>query len=230
MRWHQRAFLKVYVPLWALWFRLGRRPLSWLVDRFRPRVSLPPRRFDSPESFAHWWREHTRWRSDPLKGAFDVIASLAYAQWQWREKGVFEDDCDGLAYVAAQHVRLFADGGRCYVVTLLLNPFDFSSLWEGLQMGAHVLCIFPYQGRWYVLSNNEIFPQTWATFSEALEENPYTRGHTILWYEVRDPHMGLLAVNAPPEGEVYLVRQASGAGEKVGAAGASRRDDVMRDA
>ncbi len=188
-RGYQRVFLALYVPLWTFWFRWGRRPLSWLVDRFRPHVPLPPRRFQSLEEFAQWWAAHTRWRSDPLKGAIDVVASLAYAQWQWREKGVFEGDCDGLAYVAAQHLSPLVDKGHCYIVTLLLNPFDFSGLWEGLQMGAHVLCIFRYRGKWRVLSNTELFPQAWDTFDEALHLNPYTRGHTVLWYEIRDAHM-----------------------------------------
>ncbi|NPA91915.1 MAG: hypothetical protein GXO55_10825 [Chloroflexi bacterium] len=196
MNVRQRTFLTLYVPLWATWFRWGRGILSRTVNRFRGRLAGPNRYFESLDAFRAWWQNHTRWKSDPLQGIIDIVASLEHAQWQWAHKGIFEDDCDGLAFVAAHYLADFADDHQCHVVTLLLNPFEYPTLWEGLQLGAHVLCLFQHQGRWHVLSNTEIFDETWSTFEEALYQNPYSAGHTILWYRVdtvrRGKHNGHL--------------------------------------
>lgn len=186
------AWRGAYVALWRLWFRHGRGVLSRAVDRVRPRQVGTWPSFTSLDDFGRWWATHTRWKSDPLWGLVDIVASPDHARWQWQHKGIFEDDCDGLAYMAAQHVRSLADPGHCYVVTLLLDPFEFPNVVQGIALGAHVLCIFRHEGEWRVLSNSELYPQSWPTFERALEENPFTRGHRVLWYELRDADMRYL--------------------------------------
>jgi len=182
----RKVFRAFILPLWIGWFRWGNRVLSRLANRFRPRLHGSPPHFHTLDEFRKWWTAHTRWKSDPLGGVADITASLEHALWQWEHKGIFEDDCDGLAFVGAQCLRPLSDHNRCYVVTVVLDPFEFPSLKEGIQMGAHVMCFFSHLGRWRVLSNTDVFPGEWDTFEDALLHNPYTAGHTILWYRVQE--------------------------------------------
>ena len=184
--------LKVYVALWGAWFRWGRLPASRIFNRLRPRLKqadFPTPPFETLKAFASWWSRHARWVPDPLGGALDVVASWEHALWQLHRKGVFEDDCDGLAYVGAQFLRRIPGVDTCYIVTLLLDPYEFPSFKTGVYKGAHVLCIFRYRNTWRVLSNDTLYPESWSSFEDALHRNPFCEGHRIIWYEVRDADM-----------------------------------------
>ncbi|MBC7076891.1 MAG: hypothetical protein H5T92_01055, partial [Synergistales bacterium] len=119
----KRLFVRPYLAVLRAYFGRGKLPLSRLVDRVRPRAGLRLPRFASLEEYAAWMEAHLRWRPDRLAGLLDVFPSLEHAGWQLERRGFIADDCDGLAYVAAQGARQLADDPRdVYVVTLVLDP------------------------------------------------------------------------------------------------------------
>ncbi len=195
----------LYVALWSAWFRWGRIPLSRLVDLWRPKGSLSAPRFASLEAFARWWQANTRWASDPFFGAFDIFASLEHALWCFEEKGIFEEDCDGLAYVAMHMVQRVPGVSESYLVTLAFDPFDplpVSTLTSRLQNLAHVICVYRQASRWGVISNTDVFLPQWESFAAAVTRNPHCRGRNILWYEVRDTNLCRVAarrISAPTQ-------------------------------
>ena len=177
-----------YVFGLKVWFRWGKVPLSRLADLFRPHLPWQQRAFASLEEYGQWLPSAVRWKQEPLGGAFDTFPSLEHIEWQLQTKGLFEDDCDGLAFFSAQNLLPFyndpADG---YVVTIIINPFQV-----GVQYAAHVLCIFRSSGFWRVISNDELYPQRWSSFEDALQENGYCRGHPLLHVEIRDRNLRYL--------------------------------------
>jgi hypothetical protein len=185
--------VRPYVAAVSAYFRWGKRPLSRLTYLFGHKPAGEAPAFASLEEYAAWMSAGLRWRSDHLGGVWDVFPTMDQMIWQLEKQGYVEDDCDGLAYFSAQMVRQFADDpAQVYVVTLILNPRGLP-----LQRAAHVLCIFRAGGKWRVISNNELYPRRYATFDEALRENPYTRGQEIEFIEVRDAD--LKRVDAPAD-------------------------------
>ncbi len=184
----QKLLLTLYVRILGWWFRLGKAPLSGLANLLRPRLALDLPAFDDLPAFAVWWERHTEWKPDPFNGAFDIFPALANAAWQWAQQGIVRDDCDGLAYIAANQVKPFADSAsEVYVVTIITDPFSWGK--QGLLMAPHVICLFRRAGRWQMVSNSEVFADTWDDFEEALRANPYATGHPLLFYEVRDANL-----------------------------------------
>ncbi len=185
----QRMLQWAYVTLWAAWFRWGRIPLSRFVDLWRPkrRAHLP--RFSSLEAFRRWWQSNTRWAPDPLFGIVDIFPSLEHAQWCLEERGLFQEDCDGLAYVGGYCVARVPGIQDVYLVTLAFDPFSYlpgRTLKERLLNIAHVITVFRQGDRWGVLSNQDVYLPRWNSFAEAVTQNPACEGRRILWYEVRD--------------------------------------------
>jgi len=184
----QRLLLTLYALVLGWWFRVGKVPLSKLSNLTRP--GLPPtlHGFGDLQEFAQWWEQHTEWKADPFNGAFDIFPNLANAEWQWAHGGAFRDDCDGLAYLAANQVKPFADAvNEVFVVTIITDPFSWGR--QGLLMAPHVICLFRRAGRWRMISNSLVFADAWLDFEEALQENPYAYGHPLLFYEVRDSNL-----------------------------------------
>jgi len=195
----QRCLVALYVFGLKLWFRWGKLALSWVVNLFRPRLPWQRRAFASLEAYGEWLPGAVAWKQEPLSGAFDTFPSLEHIEWQLETRGRFEDDCDGLAYFSANNVLPFCDDpAECFVVTVIINPFEV-----GLLYAAHVMCIFKSEGAWRVISNDELLAQRWSTFEEALEQNPYCRGHRLLHVEVRDHNLRYLRSWSPehPSGD-----------------------------
>lgn len=177
-----RWLVQPYLGIVRFYFRRLKLPASRLANLFRPKERFLLPSFASLDEFAGWLAGHTRWRADPLAGVLDIFPSLEHLAWQLTHQGYAADDCDGLAYLAAQGARQFADApDLIYVVTLVLNPMRLP-----LEQAAHVLCIFRHAGRWRVVSNGTLYPQAYASFWRALTDNPHCHGHTILFYELRD--------------------------------------------
>jgi len=186
-------FERPYVAALRAYFRWLKMPLSRLSQRFAPRSPANPPTFNSLDDYVRWMGEKLRWRSDGLGGVWDTFPSLANMIWQLENKGFAEDDCDGLAYFSAMMVKPFADSDKdIYIVTIVLSPRRMP-----LNQAAHVVCIFRSGGAWRVISNAEIYPRKYATFAEAVAENPYTRGQDVKLVEVRD--IKLRRVSAPPD-------------------------------
>ncbi len=184
----QRLLLTLYALILSGWFRVGKVTLSKLANLTRP--GLPPTLHSGTDlhEFAQWWQQHTEWHADPFNGAFDIFPSLSHAEWQWAHEGKFRDDCDGLAYLAANQIKPFADAANeVFVVTVVTDPFSWGQY--GLLMAAHVICLFRRGGRWQMISNSQVFADAWLDFDEALQENPYAYGHPVLFYEVRDANL-----------------------------------------
>ncbi len=188
----KRLVRAAYVGLWSAWFRWGRGLVSRLVDLIRPKSKTPLPRFASLEAFARWWRANTRWRSDPLFGVLDIMPSGGYAQWCFETKGRFEEDCDGLAYIACHYLTRVPNVRDIYLVTLAYDPIVVLSRqgrasWaERLSNIAHVICVFRQHDRWGVVSNTDVYLPQWSSFGEAVTQNPACAGQPILWYEVRE--------------------------------------------
>ena len=181
--------IRPYVTALNAYFRWIKAPLSKLTSRFAPGApadKLPT--FQSLDEYVAWMGQKLRWRSDGLGGVWDTFPSLDHMAWQLEHKGYIEDDCDGLAYFSATMVKPFADR-ECdvYVVTIVLNP-----RYMPLNQAAHVICVFRSGGAWRVISNTELYPRRYATFAEAVHENPYTRGQEVKLVETRDAELRLV--------------------------------------
>lgn len=184
--WARRLALVFYIAGLQVWFRTVKVPLSRAVGYFRDGMEPVAREFPSLDEFATWWQAHARWQADPFKGVLDTFPTLRQAELQLSRMACVADDCDGLAYVAANQLRpLLAASDELYVVTIITDPFSWEQ--DALAMAAHVICVFRHQGQWRIVSNETLFPETWADFESAVLDNPYTRGHPVLFYEVRTP-------------------------------------------
>ena len=124
----RRALRDAYWLGLSAWFRVGKITLSVVANRFRVQAPWPGHTATWPdlEAYAQWLPRHVRWKSDPLGGVFDTFLARGAVAAQFRDKGMFEDDCDGLAFLNAQNVTQFADDPRwVYVVTLSSIPIPF---------------------------------------------------------------------------------------------------------
>jgi hypothetical protein len=186
-----------YWRLLAAVFRWGKVPFSKLIARMRPRAPWPGHevQWESLEAYGQWLRTHARWKPDRLRGLIDVFPTRETLAAQFRAKGYVEDDCDGLAYFSAQNVIPFADDpNKITIVTVVLDPYTFSR--QPLLYAAHVILLFPHEGAWRVISNNVLYPDAYDSFAEAVQHNPYCRGHPVLWAEARDKDLHLYASDA----------------------------------
>lgn len=186
--WARRLSLVFFIAGLQVWFRTVKVPLSRAVGYFRDGIEPVTRESASLDEFAVWWQAHSRWHADPWKGALDTFPTLRQAELQLSRMACVQDDCDGLAYVAANQLR--TQGvvtGEVYVVTIITDPFSWDQ--QALLMAAHVICVFHHQNQWRVVSNETLFPETWTDFETAVLDNPYARGHRVLFYEVRTPDL-----------------------------------------
>jgi len=194
---HRRLARGAYWRFLALIFRWGKVPFSKFWGRFVPRASWPGHdaRWESLEEYSQWLREHVRWKPDRLGGLIDVFPTRETIAAQFRDKGIFEEDCDGLAFFSGQNVIQFADDpNKITLVTVVLDPYTFEK--KPLLYAAHVILVFPYQGKWRVISNDTLYPEAFDSFAEAVQFNPYCRNHPILWAEARDKDLHLYAASS----------------------------------
>ncbi|MCB0254119.1 MAG: hypothetical protein KDI55_10335 [Anaerolineae bacterium] len=197
MKRRQRAAVWGWKQGLAIWMTRLKRPFSAVVARLRPSLPWQPLEFTSLEEYARWLPQHVRWIPDPLGGVVDFFPSLGYAAFQLFSKGVFEDDCDGLAVFSAANVEPFCDRPEDrYLVTVLINPYDM-----GLANAAHVMLFFKHEGMWRIISNQLLFEQQWQTFLEALTGNPYVGGRPVLWAAVQDLQYRNLWRGRPQQGD-----------------------------
>ena len=191
---HRRAARGAYWRFLGWVFRWGKVPFSRIITRFQPKAPWPGHdaQWDSLEDYAQWLPQHVRWKPDRLKGLVDFFPTRETIAAQFQAKGLFEEDCDGLAYFSAQNLIPFADDpNQITLVTVVLDPFTFAE--NPLLYSAHVIVVFPYQGRWRVISNDTLYPDTFDSFAQAVQHNPYCRDHPILWVEARDKDLRLYA-------------------------------------
>lgn len=186
---HRRLARGLYRRGLAIVFRAFKVPLSGIANSLAPKAPWTSftTRWDTLEDYANWLLDpqHAAWRSDPLGGIVDYFPTLGTIAAQFRSKGKFEDDCDGLALFSAQNVRQFADDpDAVYIVTLIMDPFSFGS--RALDFSAHVICVFRREGAWQVVSNTVVFADRHPSFAAAVQKNPYCAAHPVLWVEVRD--------------------------------------------
>jgi len=135
---------------------------------------------------------NVRWKADSLNGLIDVFPTRDTIAAQFQEKGIFEDDCDGLAYFSAQNLPQFVeDPDKIYVVTMILDPYSFDK--DALLYAAHVITVFQHEGVWRVISNDTLYPDHYDSFAHAVQQNPYTASHPVLWAEARDKDLNRIA-------------------------------------
>lgn len=201
-RWWHGLVRWGYVTGLRIWFRWGRALLSWLAARLRPRRPWHPRVFASLDEAAAWFSTALVWTADPLRGALDIVPSLENVAYQLDIFGQVRDDCDGLAVTSAQMVIPFADKSpaatpHSYIVSVLLDPLKVNVL-----NCAHVMTFFRTGGRWRVVSNHELLPETWDSFYDALTQNGYVRywQSPVLFAEVRDHLLRFIASGTGEQG------------------------------
>lgn len=197
---HRRLARGLYWRGLAFSFRALKVPLSAVANSVAPKApwtSFAPR-WDTLEAYADWLSppqpqpQHVVWRPDPLGGLLDYFPSLDTIAAQFRDKGKFEDDCDGLALFSAQNVRQFADDpDAVYIVTLIMDPFSFDG--KALERAAHVICVFRREGVWRVVSNTDVFDERFPSLAAAVQKNSYCIIHPVLWAEVRNTRLRRLA-------------------------------------
>ncbi len=195
--WHRHLARSAYWRLLAGVFRWGKVPLSKLLSHLEPRAPWPGHqaRWDSLEEYAQWLPQHVHWKPDRLNGLIDLFPTRETIAAQFQRQGYFEEDCDGLAYFSAQNILPFVDNpNQITLVTVVLDPFTFPK--NPLLYAAHVILVFPYREKWRVISNETLYPQTFDTFAEAVQFNPYCQDHPILWVEARDKDLHLYASGA----------------------------------
>ena len=183
-----------YWRLLALVFRWGKVPFSQVISRLEPRAEWPGHdaHWETLEEYAAWLPWHVRWKPDRLGGIVDAFPTRATIAAQFRDKGMFEEDCDGLAYFSGQNlIQFVADPNKITLVTVVLDPYTFKE--KALLYAAHVIVVFYYGDRWRVISNEMLYPDEFDSFAEAVQFNPYCLGHPILWLEVRDKDLHLYA-------------------------------------
>lgn len=178
----KRLFVRPYVAALGGYFSRAKLPVSRAIDRVRPKSAFHLPEFASLDQFAEWMNRHLRWRLDRLAGMIDVFPSLEHVAWQLEKGGFVEDDCDGLAYVAAQGARQLADSADdVFIVTLVLDPTHIS-----VKKAAHVMNVFRHQGKWHVVSNGRLDQRHYPSFWAAVTQNAYSRGHEIRFLETRN--------------------------------------------
>ena len=93
-----------YWRLLALVFRWGKVPFSRAVSRLEPRAQWPGHdaHWETLEEYAAWLPWHVRWKPDRLGGIVDAFPTRETIAAQFRDNGVFEEDCDGLAAGACE--------------------------------------------------------------------------------------------------------------------------------
>lgn len=188
----RRAALALYVWPLRLYFRWLKVPLSRIANRFKPKASWPHLTWASLGDFDRWLRDHATWTSDPAGGALDLFPSREHLAWQLNQFGRVADDCDGLACFSAGFVHQFCERPEeVYIVTVVLDPFSFPE--KPLFYAAHVICIFRCPDGWRVTSNQFVDPQCYESFETAVTDNTYTRGHPLLFCEVRDADLHFIA-------------------------------------
>ena len=190
----RRALRDAYWLGLSAWFRVGKTALSTVSNGFQTQTPWPGHTatWSDLEAYAQWLPRHVRWKSDPLGGVFDTFPTRGAVAAQFQDKGMFEDDCDGLAFLNAQNVTQFADDPRwVYIVTAILDPYTFPQ--DPLQYAAHVICVFRHQGVWRVASNDVIYPDPYASFAAAVQGNPFCATHPVLWAEARDANLRRIA-------------------------------------
>lgn len=191
---HRHAARGVYKRFLSTSFRMGKRPRSSFLNWFRPRAEWPGHdaKWDSLEEYAQWLPRNVRWKADSLNGLIDVFPTRDTIAAQFQEKGIFEDDCDGLAYFSAQNLPLFVeDPGKIFIVTMILDPYSFAK--DALLYAAHVITVFQHKGVWRVISNDSLYPDHYDSFAQAVQQNPYTASHPVLWAEARDKDLHRIA-------------------------------------
>ncbi len=194
---HRRAARGAYWRLLALVFRWGKVPFSRALGRLEKRAPWPGHdaHWESLEAYAQWLPGHVRWKPDRLGGVIDVFPTRETIAAQFRAKGYFEEDCDGLAYFSAQNLMQFvADPHKINIVTVVMDPFTFKK--NPLLYSAHVIVLFHYRSEWRVISNDALYPEGFDSFAEAVQFNPYCRNHPVLWTEVRDKDLHLYAAGS----------------------------------
>jgi len=193
---HRRLVRGLYWRGLAISFRALKIPLSTIANAVAAKApwSSFATRWDTLEEYAAWLkpRRYADWRPDPLGGLLDYFPSLDTIAAQFRDKGKFVDDCDGLALFSAQNVRQFADDpDAVYIVTLIMDPFSFDD--KALERAAHVICVFRREGVWRVVSNTDVFDERFPSLAAAVQKNSYCIIHPVLWAEVRNTRLRRLA-------------------------------------
>jgi hypothetical protein len=194
---HKRAARGAYWRLLAAVFRWGKVPFSRVLARLEKRAPWPGHdaHWSSIEAYAQWLPQHVRWTPDRLNGLIDAFPTRETIAAQMQEKGIFENDCDGLAYFSAQNlIRLVREPNKITLVTVIMDPFTFEK--QPLLYSAHVILIFWHEGYWRVISNDTLYPDKFESFAEAIQHNPYCQQHPVLWVEVRDKDLRLYAAGA----------------------------------
>lgn len=186
----RRLARRLYWRALAVTFRFFKGPVSSAANRLRPRAAWPGHKdtWTSLEEYAEWLPRHVRWKPDPLNGAIDLFPDRATIAAQFRDRGRFEEDCDGLAYFSAQNLPQFvADPSQIFIVTVVLDPYTFAK--DRLLYAAHVICVFRYDDFWRVISNDTLYRDRFDSFAQAVQHNPYCTAHPVLWVEVRTPQL-----------------------------------------
>lgn len=194
---HKRLARGMYWRALALVFRWGKVPFSKVIGRMEAKAPWPGHNahWEHLEDYAKWLPKHVRWTPDRLGGIIDVFPTRETIAAQFREKGYFEEDCDGLAYFSGQNLIQFVENpNKITLVTVVLDPYSFKK--KPLLHAAHVIVVFEYHGKWRVISNDTLYPDEFDTFAEAVQFNPYCRNHPVLWVEVRDKDLHLYAAGS----------------------------------
>jgi len=101
---------------------------------------------------------HYRWKADPVYGLLDNVYSIKHLNWQLKNKGIIEGDCDDLAtYSCYMALRIF--GCKAYRVNII------SML--------HVICVFELKkaqtSEYHSVSNQDVDMQPYGTLEECIK-------------------------------------------------------------
>lgn len=140
--------------IWLLYATRLRRPLNTLQRRLAGEGNAPvaPVMFADHPGTLREVLATKQWRQDGIRlGGFlglfiplDYVSRPAVTQARLNSRAVPDGDCDDLVHWAAVILKRMRDVGEVYHVSI------------GYRGGAHVACVYQFQGRWWLLNYGEI--------------------------------------------------------------------------
>lgn len=127
---------------------------------------------DSLSELAEFCREKMKYKPDPARGLLDHIQPVKHMNWQLRNSGRIEGDCDDMAtYVAYMLKRM----GYQHVYRVNIARYK------------HVICVFKDESLYRYFSNQYLRSDTFNSIHEAVCHWCNRKGYktTKLYYSER---------------------------------------------
>ena len=138
-----------------------RNNVSKMISTFIRKTDWQPEipKYDSIDQALEYMKafceKHYIWKADPVYGLLDNVYSIKHINWQLKNKGIIEGDCDDLATYS------------CYIA---LRIFGYKAYRINIISMRHVICVFESQASEYHWASNEyVDMQPYGTLDEGIK-------------------------------------------------------------